>query len=248
MIDTHAHPLLCKRPITEWIDNARLAGLTHVVCVSTTVQMGLDSLALSQQYPQIIPTIGIHPCEAAHPDRLDEIEALVKQHPFKAIGEIGLDFYRDNAPYEQQVTVFETQLKIAQAHHLPVIIHSRHADKEIIPLINKYPDVTKVIHCFSSDLNFVEQVQSSITYFSFTGMVTYPNKQAILEVIAGIPLDKMMIETDCPYLTPSMHKGEEYQPDFVIEIAKKIAQAKHCSVEAVLETTTQTARNFFKIK
>lgn len=245
MIDTHAHPLLCKRPMSDWMHNARQAGLSHIICVATTIQMGLDSLALSQQYPELVPTIGIHPCEAHQPDRLEELEALIQEHNFKIIGEIGLDFYRDNAPYEQQVEVFESQLQLARKHHLPVIIHSRHADKEMAPILNRYADVKKVVHCFSSDLAFVKTVENPNTYFSFTGMITYPNKAALLEVITGIPLEKIMIETDCPYLTPAAFKGEENQPSFVGEVARMIAQAKGCETETVIAKTDQTAKAFF---
>ncbi len=247
MIDTHAHPLLCNRPIEEWVQNAHVAGLSHIVCVATTIQMGLDSLALSTRYPHLLPTIGIHPCEAKNPERLDELEALIGRNRFYAIGEIGLDFYRDNASLEQQLYVFESQLKIAQKVGLPVIIHSRNADAEMAPVLNRYPDVKKGVHCFSSSVDYALHIASENTYYSFTGMVTYPNKAEILSVIDALPLEKMMIETDCPYLTPVAYKGQENQPAFVGEVAKMIAGVKGIAIEEVVKKTSEVAQFFFGI-
>jgi TatD DNase family protein len=233
--------------LDQWVTSALEAGLSHVVCVATSIQMGLDSLAISKQYPQLLPTIGIHPCEAGNPDRLDELATLVQNNRFYAIGEIGLDFYRDNAPLEQQMTVFLTQFEVARQFGLPVIIHTRNADEQMAPVINQFPDVKKVVHCFSSSLDFAQKVASDTTYFSFTGMVTYPNKKAVLEVIDALPLDKMMIETDCPYLTPVAFKGQENEPAFVGEVAKVIAQVKGCSLEEVIDVTTRNALSFFEV-
>ncbi len=249
MIDTHSHPLLCTRPLPEWFQNAHNAGVTQLLGVATTIQMGLDTLALSRDYPQLHPTIGIHPCEAHAPQDLDQLPQLLIQHPeFKAIGEIGLDFYhKENAPYAIQREVFEAQLQAARFANLPIIIHSRNADTEILEVLHHYPDVFKVFHCFSSDLNFVKKALDNTTYFSFTGMVTYSNKAFIQDVIAYLPLDKMMIETDCPYLTPTAYSGQENQPAFVGEVAKKIAKIKNQPLEKILETTTQTAQKFFRI-
>jgi TatD DNase family protein len=247
MIDTHAHPLLCKRSVDEFFSNAKAAGLTHVVGVATSIQNGLDTLALSQRFPQLVPTIGIHPCEALEADKLDSLEDLVQKHPFKAIGEIGLDFYRDGAPKARQYEVFGHQLEVARRYKLPVIIHSRLADTEMLEWLPKYDDVRKVIHCFSSKVEFAKQAINDTTFFSFTGMVTYSNKAYLKDVIHFLPLDKMMIETDCPYLTPTKYAGEENQSAYVGEIAKMIAEVKGCSLEAVVEKTSETAKRFFKI-
>ncbi len=247
MIDTHSHPLLCKRPLEEWVKNASKAGVSHIVCVATTIQMGLASLALSQQHPFLIPTIGIHPCEAAEANRLLDLQALVTEHPFKAIGEIGLDFYREGASKQRQLEVFETQLTVANTCELPVIIHSRCADKEMVEVLSRHRMGKKVIHCFSSDMAFVKAVDSEQMVYSFTGMITYDNNPKIEEVIRYLPLEKIMIETDAPYLTPKLYKGQENQPAFVKEVALKIASLKQVSIEEVLTLTTQTARAFFQI-
>ncbi len=219
-----------------------------MVGVATSIQNGLDTLALSQHYPQLIPTIGIHPCEAASADRFEELFALASQHPFKAIGEIGLDFYREtNAPKDRQYQIFEHQLDVARQLNLPVIIHSRNADKEMLEWLPKLTDIQKVIHCFSSQLDFAKKACNDSTLFSFTGMVTYSNKAYLKEIIAWLPLEKMMIETDCPYITPTKYSGDENQSAYVGEIAKVIAEVKGLSLDKVVESTTQTAKGFFGI-
>ena len=248
MIDTHAHPLLCSRPLPEWFANAKAAGLTQIVGVATTIQMGLDTLALSRHYPILVPTIGIHPCEAKTAERLDELASLVAANPeFKAIGEIGLDFYRDNGPLALQASVFEAQMDVARQFNLPVILHSRNADQEIMTILPKYTDVKKVFHCFSSDLDFVRKAANETTIFSFTGMVTYSNKAFLNEVIAYLPLSSMMIETDCPYLTPTVYGKQENQPSFVGEVAKRIAEVKGLPLDTVISETTKTAVSFFDL-
>lgn len=248
MIDTHAHPLLCSRPIPEWFANAADAGLTQIVGVATTIQMGLDTLALSKDYPILVPTIGIHPCEARSADRLDELLSLVQAHTeFKAIGEIGLDFYHDNGPLSLQQAVFEAQLQVARVQNLPVILHSRNADAEIKSVLPAYQDVMKVFHCFSSRLDFVKEMANETTFFSFTGMVTYSNKAFLDEVIQYLPLSQMMIETDCPYLTPTKYGKVENQPAFVGEVAARIAFLKGCDIGQVILETTATAKRFFKL-
>ncbi len=249
MIDTHSHPLLCSRPLTDWFANAKAAGVHTMIGVATTIQMGLDTLALAKTHPELHPSIGIHPSEADPAVDLDQLSALLAQHPeFKAIGEIGLDFYhKDNPPYAIQRQVFEAQLNAARHANLPVILHSRNADTEILEVLANYSDVRKVFHCFSSGVEFLHKTNDDTTYFSFTGMVTYTNKAFLNEVIAQLPLEKMMIETDCPYLTPTAFDGQENQPAFVGEVAKKIAQVKNIPLDLVLRTTTQTAKTFFTI-
>jgi len=248
MIDTHAHPLLCSIPHEHFFANAKLAGVTHIVGVATSIKMGLETLALSKKYPQLIPTIGIHPSEAKSQDQLSELPMLLSTYPeFKAIGEAGLDFYHDNGPLSLQQEVFEFQLKCARDATLPIIIHTRQADEEIKPILKKYEDVKKVIHCFSSKIDFVKATLNENTYYSFTGMVTYKNKAYTHEVIQYLPLEKLMIETDCPYLTPTAFAGKENQSAYVGEIAKIIADVKKLSLNEVIQHTTQTAKTFFKI-
>jgi TatD DNase family protein len=247
MIDTHAHLYLCKRSLQDLIINAKEAGITHIINVGIDIQTGLQALALSNQCPHIFPTIGIHPCETQHSHSLEELETLLKKHPFKAIGEIGLDYYHMTAPKPKQIEVFETQLGLAQKLGLPVIIHNREADEDMINCIKKFSAVKKVFHCYGSKPTITDQLLAPNHYFSFTGTITYAKKGKTIQSIKKIPLSQIMIETDCPYLTPKDHKGEENQPAFVGEIAQKIALVKDLSLKEVVDQTTQNAVGFFKL-
>ncbi len=246
MIDTHAHPLLCERPLPDFFKAAKLAGVSRIIGVATTIKMGLDTLSLSREYPELSPTIGIHPCEAALATDLDHLATILRANPeFVAIGEIGLDYYRDNAPEVVQNRVFHAQMAVARDLNLPVILHSRSADVQMKLALQPYSDIKKVFHCYSSDLDFAKAVADDTTYFSFTGMVTYSNKAFLADVIRYLPLDRMMIETDCPYLTPTAFAGQENQSAFVGEVARQIASYKGIPVQDVITQTSATARQFF---
>ncbi len=246
MIDTHAHVYLCKQPIDELLANATAAGVTHMVVPGLDVPTSLKTLELSQKFPHLVPTMGIHPSDAAKPYNIDEIRGLVKKHPFKAIGEVGLDYYKQFAPREDQHRLFTDMLELAKDNHLPVILHSRNADSDMIEFHRRYPDLKKVFHCFSSDLEFAKTVINDHTYFSFTGIITYA-ESPFAEVLRYLPKEKIMIETDCPYLTPVPHRGKENQPAYLVETAKRIAEIRSVSLEEILNQTTANAKSFFGI-
>ncbi len=249
MIDTHAHVFLCKTPLEEILENARQAGVTHMANVALDLASAKSVLALSKTYPQLIPTIGLYPSEAEKPYSLQDLRILLEAGGFKAIGEIGLDFLKNYATKEKQSALFEGQLQLALDFDLPVLIHNRQADIEMIETFRKFPTVKKVFHCFCSPLSFANTMLSinSETYFSFGGLITYDPDEAYLETIRTIPLERMMIETDCPYLTPTTLKGRENQPAYVVEIAKKIAEIKQVSLREVDDITSENARQFFGI-
>jgi len=248
MIDTHAHLYMCEKPLDTLLENAHKAGVHTIVHVAVDIASGLQCLE-SVKYSglvSLVPTMGIHPCESSsHSDRLHELEPLFKQYSeFKAVGEIGLDFYKNYAPKHVQMTVFKTQMELAKTLGLPAIIHARHADAEMLELMPLYADIKKVFHCYSSGLEFAKAMDSN-TFFSFTGMITYSQSGKVLEALKWLPLNRIMIETDCPYLTPEAFKGQPNESAFVGEVVKKIAQVKNVSTEEVVEQTTATAKGFF---
>ena len=247
VIDTHAHLYLCKQPLDELLDQARQNNVCYMVNVALGIASTQTSWEMSRQYPQLIPTAGIHPCEVKELSRISELEALLTQHSFRAIGEIGLDYYHTADTREEQIRMFCHQLELARQHNLPVIIHNRESDTDMRAILKDFSDVTKVIHCFSSGQDFIEDVANENTYFSFTGTITYSQKSATLDALKDLPLDRIMIETDSPYLTPTRHKGAENQPAFVREMADRIAEIKSLPIETVIEATTRTACQFFNI-
>ena len=148
---------------------------------------------------------------------------------------------------KNQQTWFRQQLDIAKQYMLPVIIHNRKADNDIVSIVNDYPTVYKVFHCFSGSPDFAKTLLSDYHFFSFTGTITYSKKGKTLRAIQPLPLDKLMVETDCPYLTPIPYKGNENQPAYLAPIAQKIADIKQVPLEKVCQTTTTTANLFFNL-
>ncbi len=248
LFDTHAHPHLCTdTPLNALVDRAKAAGLVGMMSVAIDLDSARDAIQQSEDYPGFIwPTAGIHPTSVADDDQITELEAIIQAHDVYAIGECGLDFYRDTNPSAGlQTDYFRAQLDIAKRYDLPVIIHARHADAELVPILLDYPDIPKVIHCFSSPWSVVEALLDTATWFSFTGIVTYTHYDP--EVVERLPLHRMMIETDCPYLTPLSHRGTANEPAFVSAICAQIAAIKSLTPETVAAATTQTAIDFFKL-
>ncbi len=246
-IDTHAHLFLCQRPLDIILRDAEDQNVRYIVNVGINMATSLQSYELYQKHNHLLPTLGIHPCEEETPS-FSELDNVLERCSFRAIGEIGLDYYHTRCSKSVQITRFEQQLELARKYHLPVIIHNREADQDMARILPHFSDVTKVIHCFSSDSVFSQRLLSPTTFFSFTGLITYSKKEKVWEAIKEMPLSQIMIETDSPYLTPAAFSGKENQPAYVLEIARKIAELKMLSLETVLKTTSQTAMRFFKIQ
>jgi len=251
--DTHAHLFLLKPSLAEIIKRADAANVKYIINVGFSIKTSIKAYDMAKEYPEkIFPTIGIHPHECNAENNLEAIPELInktKNSPinYRAIGEIGLDYFRNTVDKNIQQHYFLTQLQFASELNLPVIIHNREADADVLEIITKFPALPKVFHCYSTNIDFALRALSPSHYFSFTGNITYKNKKHILEVIKKLPLEKIMIETDCPYITPMIFKGQENEPYFVIEVAKKIAEVKNLSLKEVVNQTTINAKKFFKI-
>ncbi len=247
MIDTHAHLYLCQPDASVLVARAQAAGVVAVINVATDLASSATVLQQAALFPgYIFPTAGIHPCTAFAPDEMARLRAFVAEHraAIVAIGEIGLDLYRINLPLSEQIVRFESQLALAREYDLPVIIHSRQSDAEMLRVILSYPDVRKVFHCFSSGPDFLEQVQHENVFFSFTGHVTYDNPHVVL-AMQQMRLSQIMLETDCPYLTPKSQRGQENHPGNIPLIAAAVAQHLGLSLAEIQKETTATARRFF---
>lgn len=246
MIDSHAHLFLCQSPVEDIIRNAKQAGVRAIIHVAIDIKSALQARQLTDRYPALYPTAGVHPSDVSGFD-LAELEALVRRYSFQAIGETGLDYFRSTIEKNVQIEAFEAQLDLARRVSLPVVIHNRHADEDMIAVTRRFPDVRKVFHCFASDMAFADAVMSGNSYFSFTGMITYAKKGKVIQSLRHIPMDRIMIETDCPYLTPEAKKGEENQPAFVGYVADKIAEVKGLTREEVVHRTYENTIRFFEL-
>jgi TatD DNase family protein len=224
VIDTHAH--LDPADAAAVLARARAAGVDRVVAVGTTIADGAGTLALARAEPGVFAALGIHPHEAAGPDadRVEELRALLGEPGAVAVGETGLDYARDYAPAEAQRRLFDRQLALAGELGLPVVIHSREADDDTLAALAGFPG-TVVLHCFSSP-GMLETALERGYYLSFAGNVSYPNAGALREAARGVPAERLLVETDSPYLAPQPVRGQRNEPAHVVHTLAALAAAR----------------------
>ena len=247
LIDTHAH--ISYRDYSDTVDNiinsAIDNGVEKIISVGTDLNSSEECVELAEKYPCVYATCGYHPHEAKNtPKRyLYELEQISSHPKVVAIGEIGLDYHYNFSDPKVQNKVYREQLEMSKALSLPTVIHCRKSDEEILIGLREVEHSSGVIHCFASNLEFAKQILSIGYYISFTGLITFVKE--LEEVVRLVPLEKIMLETDSPYLAPIPHRGKQNEPSNVLYVANKIAEIKETSVEKIAETTTVTAHMVF---
>ena len=224
MIDTHAH--LDPVEVSEVLRRAREAGVGRVIAVSTTLAGAAETLALAEQHDGVYACLGVHPHEAGGPDadRLDELVPLLTAPRAVAVGETGLDYFRDYAPRPAQRTLFERQLELAHRLERPVVIHTRAAEEDTLTMLDGF-DGTVVLHCFSSPALLGPALERG-WYVSFAGNVTYPKAEELRAAAAAVPADRLLAETDSPYLAPQPVRGGRNEPAYVIHTLATLAELR----------------------
>ncbi|MFA5927052.1 MAG: TatD family hydrolase [Patescibacteria group bacterium] len=260
-IDTHCHLNFpeFKNEISAVIGRAVDAGVNRMVNVGIDLDTSKRSLELARRYPEVYATVGIHP--HCSPDlsieTWSDLSVLAAHPKVVAIGEIGLDYYylkrssryADSPSREDQIFCFERMLDLALETKLPVIIHSREADADMLGILKSYSGSLRgVFHCFSGDTYFAEKVLDLGFAISFTGNITYKKSVDTCEAIERIPLGSIMIETDAPYLAPEPFRGQRNEPAHVVDVAQKIAEIKKLSLAEVERETTKKAKKLFGIE
>jgi TatD DNase family protein len=210
VIDTHAH---LGADAADVLERARAAGVTRVVCVATTVPGARDVLALAEREDGVFACLGVHPHEAGAPGQLSELRALLGHPKVVAVGETGLDYYRDYAPHDAQKRIFEEQLGLARELGKPVVIHTRAADDDTRTRLVDHQGAV-VLHCFSSP-PLLDDALAHGWYVSFAGNVTYKNAYDLRDCARRVPADRLLVETDSPYLAPQAVRGRRNEPAFV---------------------------------
>lgn len=255
LVDSHAHidALVFDQDRDQVVKRAKKAGVVAIVNAGFNLQSSRASLELAQRYPGLFIAVGFHPHSAARmkDGDIEELSELARQPKVVAIGEIGLDFYRNRSPRQAQLEAFKRQLELAQRLDLPVIVHSRNASKQIVDILSEWAGRRRlkplgVIHCFNGDRQLAEKYIEMGFFLSVAGPVTYASSAAS-DVACHIPLDRLLIETDCPHLTPVPHRGRRNEPAYLPLVVKRIAQVREMSAEAVAKHTTKNATELFRL-
>ena len=260
--DTHAHLDYpdYEKDLPEVIARTQTAGIIKIISIGTSLGSSERALRLADKFPNVFTAIGWHPSEAmkAPSDLRPALRELARHPKVVAIGEIGLDYHHlpggkpggaeaDDARYKQrQAEIFQQQIEVAIGAGLNCIIHQRDAFDDTLAQLKPFAGkVRGVFHCFGENTDRMRRVLDIGSLVSFTGIVTFKNGQNVRDTVAATPLDKFMLETDCPYLAPVPYRGKRCEPAYVKEISEVVARVKNCSLDELSAATCQTAREFF---
>ena len=251
-VDTHAHLDFDtydndrEKVIQRAIENHVLA----IITIGTDLETSKQAILLAEKYASIFASVGIHPSDCANLKDKDFefIKELAGHEKVIAIGEIGLDYYHMHAEKEVQHKVFKKQIAIARKLNLPVIIHNRDSHADMLQILDKegVKDIGGVLHSFSGDINFLNNIIAMNMHVSFTGNITF-KKSTSDQLVKNAPIENLLLETDCPFLTPVPLRGKRNEPAFIVHTAKKIAELKEIELELLGKITTENAKSLFKI-
>jgi TatD DNase family protein len=249
------HETEYAKDLPQVLERARSAGMAACITVGTDRRATRAAVALARGYEDVFATLAVHPHDAKDWDAAtgDEFRALAAEPKVVAIGEIGLDFYRNLSPRDTQYGAFEDQLALADETRLPVVIHSRNAGEETFGVLEAWsrradrPHPIGVIHCFSGDLALALRYADLGFMISFAGPVTYPRTDDLKEAARLLPLESITVETDAPFLTPQSRRGKRNEPLYVIETIETIASLRGLTAESVAEATADNAERLFRI-
>ena len=251
--DTHAH--YYDRAFDADRDDVLAAlpaaGVDLALCPGWDLESSRQSVALAEPYPHLYAAVGFHPenLEGARLSDLAEIEAMAAHPRVKAIGEIGLDYYWEKDPDRRRIQrdFFSAQLDLAEQLDLPAIVHDREAHRDSLEMVRAHPNARGVFHCYSGGVEDAKTLVIMGWMVSFTGVITFKNARRALEVIQWLPMDRIMIETDAPYMAPEPYRGRRNDSRYVFRMAEAIAQVKGLTAEEVGRITTENGKRFFNI-
>ncbi len=256
IIDSHCHlnmldPEKYAGDISYLIKKAAEQGVEHILCVGVDLENSKEAVAIAEQYDSVSASIGLHPSEAR--DYVITHEELIElaNHPkVIAIGETGLDYHYNKDNLEGMRQRFRTHIQAAREIKKPIIVHTRDAREDTIAILKeeKAHECGGVMHCFTESWEMAEQALEIGFYISFSGIVTFKNAKEVAEVASRVPLERILIETDAPYLTPAPYRGKPNEPQFVRFVAEKIAELKDVTFDEVAKATTQNFYDLFKVE
>ena len=252
LFDTHAH--LNDRAFdvdrTQLLENLPQRGISLLMNAGCSLESSRECVAMAEKYPYVYAAVGSHPDAADEicDEILEEYKKLCKlSKKVKAIGEIGLDYHYEDIPRELQKRAFLAQMELAREVGLPVIVHEREAHQDGMDIVRRFPDVTGVFHCYSGSGEMAKQLVDLGWYIGFTGVLTFKNARKAIEAAQSIPLDRIVIETDCPYMSPEPYRGKRNDPSRVLYVADKLAEIRGISPEEARAITLENGKRLYRI-
>ncbi len=255
LIDSHCHLNYDYAPKSaeDLVREARANGVSHLLTIGTDLGTIGEVQALSERFENVFHTIGVHPHDGSTlaEDQVPVLEKAARHAKCRAIGEIGLDYYYENSSREAQRSSLELQLDLALRLKLPIVVHSRDGEEDLLPLLARYAKSCSgdpgVIHCFTGTTAFGKACIDLGFYVSFSGILTFKNADGVREAAKAYPLDRLLVETDSPFLAPVPYRGKKCEPSMVRATAIKLAEVKGQSIDTVAEVTTRNSRALFGI-
>ena len=252
LFDTHAH---LNDPAFDADREELMAGLADkgvglVMNAGCSLQSSRDIIQMAEKYPWLYASVGSHPDSAdeVNEEVIEAFRELCKHEKVKAIGEIGLDYYYEDIPRDIQKQAFRMQMQLATELDMPVIIHEREAHDDGMRIIKEFPKVHGVFHCYSGSAEMARQLVNMGWYIGFTGVLTFKNARKAVETAASIPLDRIVIETDCPFMAPEPYRGKRNDPGYLPRMAEKLAEIRNLPVEEVHRITFENGKRLYRIE
>lgn len=251
LFDTHAHldDGAFEEDRRELIESFQASGVGLILNPGWNLESSRSAVALAERCPFIYAAVGSHPdaAQEVNEEVLEEYRKLCKHEKVRAIGEIGIDYHYEDVPRQVQKQAFRAQMELAREVGLPVIIHEREAHEDGLAIIREFPDVKGVFHCFSGSAEMARQLVDMGWYIGFTGVLTFKNARRAIEAAKAVPLDRIVLETDCPYMAPEPFRGKRNHPGYLYRMAEKLAEIKGVSVEDAQRITYENGRRLYKV-
>lgn len=250
-IDSHTHIQISQfDPDRDAVlKRASETGVSTILVIGFDLETSLGAVELAEKHENLFATVGMHPHDAKNltPDVLKTFRELLNHPKVIALGEIGLDYYRNLSPHAVQKDAFEKQLDLAEEMEMPIIVHNRDAYMDILPILEaRRGQIQGVLHCFTGDVELMHRSLEIGFHIGIGGIVTYPNAKDVQAVAREVPLERLLIETDCPWLAPQSWRGKRNEPAYVRAVAEKIAELRETSVGTIGEITTKNFNLLFK--
>ena len=252
LFDTHAHmdDRAFDADRTALLESLPQQGLALIMNPGCSLASSRNAVALAEQYDFLYAAVGSHPdaCDEVNDSVIEAYRKLCQQHPkIKAIGEIGLDYHYEDIPREIQQQAFRQQMALAAELHLPAIVHERDAHADGMQIVSEFPTVTGVFHCYSGSLEMAKWLIDRGWYIGFTGVLTFKNAKKAIEVASNIPLERLVLETDCPYMAPEPFRGKRNHPGYLYRMAERLAEIRGLSVEEIHRITLENGKRLYRI-